>query len=178
MWAAIEKRSYQHDPWVAIFLEMVKSAANLPPYHHLTAARRRALAREIERTSRQLARQLKENYLDVHLIYSPGKIFHGFFIYENFGESNRARIDEAGTEKVAVSKIVSVTGQRAKELITTEPIRGKAGENARAIRFVRILADQVKGYYRQPLLHVVMTATNSIFCTSYNEGDIQNLLTR
>lgn len=178
MWSAIQKRSDRQDPWASIFLGFVKEAAELPPYHYLTASRRRALAGEIERTSRQLARQLKEYQLDCNLIYSGGKIFHGFYIYEDFGESNRARIDDAETERVATSAIVLKAGKRAKEKIIGEPATGKAGKNARAIRFARMLSDRLDRYYEQPLLAVVKTATNSIFGTNYTEGDIQNLRSR
>jgi hypothetical protein len=178
MWRAIERRSEERDPWVAIFLGFVKGAAELPPYHYLKRSERLELVAQIMGTAGLLARLLEENQLDCHLIHSSGHIFNGFYFYEGFGESNRARIDADGAQKAPASRVIKMVASRAKEKISNEPVRGKVGRNVRAIRFVRMIAARFTGYYGQPLLPVIRAAVNTIFDTDYSEGDIQNLLTR
>ncbi len=49
----------------------------------------------------------ERNGLDGHLIHTDGAIFNGFYIYEDFEEANRARIDAAGNKKLKISKFLN-----------------------------------------------------------------------
>ena len=178
MWRAIERRSRQDDPWVGIFLGFVKEAVELPGYHYSNRAERLKLSQQIADTARQLSDLLKQNQLDCHLIHLSGLNFNGFYIYEEFGESNRARMDASEIQKLPVSQIIHMAVERARERIKAEPVRGKGGRNARPIRFVRHLAASLERYYGQPLVAAVGTAANTIYGTDYSPGDIQNLLSR
>lgn len=180
MWRTLEKRSIQDGDslWVWAFLEAATDARNLPPYHHMSAMERRKLAKVITDSASKLARMLVANELDAHLIHSDGKMFNGFYFYEEFGESNRARIDDAGTNKVKVSELIESIAKRATTKIADEPLRGKSGTRARAIRFARLIARRNLRWYREPLNAVTAAAVNALFDTSYEESDIRKLLSR
>ncbi len=177
MWRAIERRSESRDPWVWIFLSHLLVASRLPPYQYLSAEDRRDLSSNIVRLSNRLVRLIEKNELDLTLIFGTGVNFPGFRFYEDFGEINQAQIDAAEKEKLSVCRLIREVATRATEKIK-EPVRGKAGNNVRVIRFVRSLADSNRGYYNAPLLLVVATAANALFGTEYSESDVSNLLTR
>lgn len=183
MWLALEKREEKRevlddDLWVWGFLEAAAAASNLPPYHYLPVRGRRKLTKTIASLATRLAKILEANELDAHLIHSDGKMFNGFYLYEDFGESNQARIDEAGTNELKLSVLIQEIAERVQEKITEEPVRGKSGKNVRAIRFVRLIANRNKRMYGAPLNGVTATAANAIFGTSYGESDIRKLLSR
>ena len=179
MWQALESRRHPDDQdWVWAFLRQAADACNLPPYHYKSAADRRDLSNEITDLACRLARALRVNGLDAHLVQNEGKLFSGFFFYEDFGDSNRASIDTGGTSKLEVSVLVERIAERAQKKIADEPIPGKAGPNAHAIRFIRIIAARNKRWYGKPLNAVTATAANAIFGTTYQESDIHNLLNR
>jgi hypothetical protein len=179
MWRALEKREVRdNDPWVWGFLEASADAANLPPYHYVSANERRKLIKTITSLATSFAGMLETNRLDAHLIHSDGKIFNGYFFYEDFGEPNQARIDADGTNKLKVSVLIKSIADRAEKRITEEPPRGKTGTNVRAIRFVRVIAKRNFVIYREPLNAVTAAAANAIFGTSYGESDIRKLLSR
>jgi hypothetical protein len=179
MWKALEKRRCGADDfWVWGFLRAAANASNLPPYHYMTAQDRRDLSDKILGLAKDLVRALEVNGLDAHLVHNDGKIFNGYFLYEDFGESNRTRFDIAGASKLKASELISRMAERSKEKINEEPIPGKNGPNARAIRFVRLIAARNKRNFDQPLNAVTAAAANAVFGTSYAASDIKKLLSR
>lgn len=181
MWRTLEGLKDPDEPpviWVWNFLHASFDASNLPPYHYKSKADRIELADTIEKLATRLARALEVNGLDAHLIHNNGKIFNGFFLYEDFGDSNRASIDADGVNKLKVSALIKGIAERAKQKISDEPMPGKSGANVKAIRFIRKIAAQNKRSYRKVLNAVTATAANAIFGTHYAEGDITNLLAR
>jgi hypothetical protein len=180
MWRALERRNKDdpHDLWVQWFISEAADAKELPPFHLLPASQRRELAKKIGTISVQLADLIERNELVEHLIFGTGRMFPGFMFYEDFGESNRARIDDAGDAKLATSRLIREIGARARQRIIDEPKPGKAGRNHRAILFMRQLAARNNLRYGKPLLAVVATATNTLFDTQYDQSDVQNLMTR
>lgn len=179
MWKSLERRKIGEDAlWVWGFLETALMASTLPPYHYITALDRQDLSYRIKNLSRELSRTLKANGLDVHIIFNEGKIFNGFYVFEDFGESNRVRIKAAGKKKVQVSDLLKYVSERCCKVIEEEPLPGKAGKNAKAIRFIRIMAKRNSWLYKTPLNKVIATAANSIFETLYSASDIRKLLSR
>ena len=179
MWRTLEKReTIDDDLWVWSFLEAAEVASDLPPYHYLAAGERRKLAQTVSRLASRLAGVLETQGLDTQLVHNDGKLFNGFFFYEDFGDSNRARIDAGGTNKVKMSALIKGTAERANQKIMEEPLRGKAGRNVRAIRFVRLIVKRNLSLYREPLNAVVAAAANAMFRTSYGESDVRKLLSR
>lgn len=179
MWQTLEKRnSHNDDLWVWAFLETARDASALPPYHYKSLKDRTDLSARIATLATNLVRALKANDLDGHLIRSDGKIFNGFFLYEDFSESNQWRIDNDGTDKLEVTLLIDRIAERAKQKIDDEPMPGKVGGNVKAIRFVRIVAKRNQRWYGETLNTVVATATNAMFGASYTASDISNLLSR
>lgn len=166
------------DLWVSAFLEAAHNASNLPSYHYISQRERDELSDQITKVSNQLIRLLKINDLDPHIIFNEGKIFNGFFLFEDFGWSNRARIEESGTPKLKVSQLINRIAERSREKIAEEPLPGKASRNAMAIRFIRLLADRNIYRFDMPLNKVVATAANVLFDTQYTASDIRKLLSR
>ncbi|MDA1029757.1 MAG: hypothetical protein O3B41_11995 [Bacteroidetes bacterium] len=170
--------SIEERMWVWIFLEHAAEASKLPPFHYLPVKQRKALSSKITTLANQLAWELEHNQLDGHLIFSDGTVFNGFYLYEDFGESNQQRIDETQTQKLKVSELIQRTAKRAVGKIIDEPMSGKSGKNVRAIHFIRLMAGHNKFMYWKPLHAVTATAANTIFGTSYEVADITKLLTR
>jgi hypothetical protein len=179
MWRTLEKRKVgEDDLWVWSFLRNAADASNLPPFHYINAKERRKLSSRITTLANQLARELEQNELDVQLVYSEGKTFNGFFLYEDFGESNQARIDADKKKKLKVSLLIQKIAERAEQRIAHEPTPGKTSANVRAIRFIRIISAYNKRRHGKPLSAATATAANAIFDTSYQESDIAKLLNR
>ena len=181
MWRELERLKCIDDPppiWVWHFLRASFDASNLPPYHYKSKAERRDLVKNITTSADCLVRTIKANGLDVSLIHNDGKLFNGFFFYEDFGESNRASIDADKVNKLRVSELIESFATRAKAEIEEEPMPGKKGANVMAIRFVRMIGKNNQRMYGKPLNTVTATATNAIFATSYTPSDISNLLKR
>lgn len=93
-------------------------------------------------------------------------------------QSNQAAIDADGVDKLKVSVLIGKISKRARRKISEEPMPGKAGMNARAVRFVRIVATRNQQLGGEPLNMATAAAANAIFGTSYRESDIRNLLNR
>ena len=128
MWRSLERKGSQEDNlWVWAFLRSAAAANNLPPYHYVSAEGRRKLSKSIVDLASNLAGLLEDNELDAHLVYINGRIFNGYYTYEDFGESNRAQMDAAGDPKLKFSKLLAGIAKRSKEKIANEPIAGKAG---------------------------------------------------
>jgi len=180
MWKSLERRRgiNKDDFWVWSFLGSALRASTLPPYHYMSLKDRNELSDRIDRLSRELSRTLKANGLDVHMIYTDGTTFNGFYIFEDFGETNQERIEAAGTEKLRVSEHLKFIAERSRNILAEEPLPGKAGKNVKAIRFIRIMAKTNCQLYGTPLNNVLMAAANSIFETQYSESDIRKLLSR
>jgi hypothetical protein len=181
MWRAYERQKHPDDPpgvWVWQFLRLAKDASSLPTFHYKSVKERHELEKTIKDLATRLARKLEANGLDAHLIHNDGKMFNGFFVYEDFGDSNRARIDARGVNKPKLSELVRGIAERARKKITEEPMPGKAGSNVEAIRFVRMVAKSNRRLYGKPLNAPTAVATNAIFGTSYRASDIPNLLSR
>lgn len=180
MWRSLERRSADRGDalWVWDFLEVVRYASDLPPFHYMPAKERRTLASSIGSLAEQLAQLLEDNQLDVQLVHNDGKIFNGFFFYEDFSRTNQASFDNDCANKLKCSVLIRAVAERAKRTIKEEPIHGKAGSNARALRFVRLIAARNERMFGEPLNAVVATAANALFGTCYQESDIRNLRNR
>jgi hypothetical protein len=181
MWRSLqskEKKSNKYDFWIENFLEDVQDANSLPTFHYLNKQSRKKLISNIKQLTKEFADILKINDLDFNLIHADGKIFNGFYIYEDFGESNKARIDADDKQKLLISNLIEKIADRTVFKIDNEPQKGKSGKNVKAIRQVRILAIRNIRKYGSPLLTVLATSTNIINGTSYNESDIRKLLSR
>jgi len=176
MWKAIEKRSdIVDDFWVWRFLEDVENAARLPRYHYKSKAERVELVSDINKLSRKLLLKLESNDLDVHLLYNPGAMFEGFYIYEDFDANHQAQINEIAINKIELTTLLNEINERSRRKVLEEPLAGKAGKNNRAIRFMRNMAIRNRKLYGQPLNKVIMSATNALFETNYFESDIAQL---
>lgn len=179
MWKSLERRREDPDDlWVWSFLTTASNASVLPPYHYMTAVDRNELSDRIQNLSKELSRTLKAYELEFQIIQNDGKIFDGFFIFEDFGESNQQRIESANTKKLPVLKILEGIAERTKRIIAEEPLHGKAGKNVKAVRFIRIMASRNHILYGTPLNKVIATAANFIFDTNYSSSDIRKLLSR
>lgn len=179
MWKSLESRKIGEDShWVWGFLRSVEYAMDLPKFHNMSKRERRKLSEKLEKYSKSLCTLLMTNTLDGHLIYSDGKIFNGFYIYENFGEANKARIDLDGTKKLNITSFLEWYVKDCQKRIEDEPLPGKSGKNAPAIRFIRTLVDRNILLYKKPLNGVLATAANAIYETSYDESDIAKILNR
>mgnify|MGYP000435633241 CR=1 FL=1 len=173
MWKAIEKRSDTVDDlWVWGFLEAVEKAARLPRYHYKSKAERGELVSDINKLSRKFLLKLESNDLDVHLLYNPGAMFEGFYIYEDFDANHQAQINEIAVNKIELTTLLNEISERSRRKVLEEPLAGKAGKNNRAIRFIRNMAIRNRKLYDQPLNKVIMSATNALFDTNYTEIDI------
>jgi hypothetical protein len=179
MWESLGRRRVnQDDLWVWHFLRSALRASALPRYHYMPLRDRNELSDRIDRLSKELSQALKTNDLDFHIIHTDGKIFNGFYAFEDFGVSNQERIEADGTNKLQISKLLKSVAERSKNIIAEEPLPGKAGINVKAIRFIRLMAKFNLNFYKTPLNMVLSTATNSIFGTNYTESDIRKLLSR
>ena len=126
MWKSLERRKIDNDDlWVWGFLGAASRASVLPPYHYMSLNDRNELSDRIDRLSKELSRALKANDLDVHIIFTDGKIFNGFYCFEDFGESNQHRIEADGTKKLQVSNLLKNVAERSKNIIAEEPLAGK-----------------------------------------------------
>ncbi|MDA1277986.1 MAG: hypothetical protein O2960_28660 [Verrucomicrobia bacterium] len=181
MWQTLERRRNLNDPWniwIDIFLSTAREASRLPPFHYKSAKDKRELAKRIETRAKTLSRALRVNGLDEHLIFGTGKMFPGFMFYEDFGWSNRARFDASGEPKLEISRLLDEVAKRIPKRIAAEPIRGKAGKNARAVRFARIVSEHNKVMFGSPLNAVVAAAANAIYGARYTAVDIRKLMAR
>ena len=180
MWKSLERRRgiNKDDFWVWSFLGAALKASKLPPYHYMPLRDRNELSNQIDLLSKKLSQALKANDLDVHWIFTDGTTFNGFYIFEDFGETNQERIEAAGTLKLRVSEQLKFIAERSRNILAEQPLPGKAGKNVKAIRFIRIMAKLLCQLYGTPLNSVLMAAANSIFETQYSESDIHKLLSR
>jgi len=162
--------------WVWSFLSDAEEARTLPRFHYKNKADRTDLSDKIGKHAKALVRLLKNNDLDAHIISGQSHIFNGFHLYEDFGESNRVRIDDAGTNKLKCTDLIAAIAERAETKIKTEPQQGKIGKTARAVHFVRKMGESNLFRYGTALNEVIATATNTLFETSHNESTISELL--
>jgi hypothetical protein len=179
MWQTLERQASGDDElWVWGFLGLASKASSMPVYHHMPARKRRELSAKISRLATELASTLDVNELDVHLTCIKGINFHGFYFFEDFGLSNQEGIKAAGDPKLKATTAITRIAARAAQQIADEPIKGKSGTNAAAIRFVRWIAARNQRHYGRPLNQATAIATNAIYGTSYEESDIRKLLSR
>ena len=179
MWETLEKHEDGSDDlWVWAFLQAASNSKDLPAFHFKKDKDRKELSEEITSLAKRLATKLEVNGLDAHLFHNNGKMFNGFFLYEDFGETNRESIDNDGIEKLKISELLISFATRTREIIKNEPMSGKIGKNADAIRFARLISKRNIFLYDKSLNNVVAAATNALFGTNYRGGDISNLLNR
>ena len=179
MWKTLEKHEADSDdPWVWIFLEAVSNSKELPRFHFKTPTERKELSDKITNLANSLSTTLKDNGLDAHIIHNNGKMFNGFFFYEDFGESNQASIDADGVNKLKMTELLESFSERTQERIGEEPIPGKSGKNEAAIRFIRLIAERNMWRYQTPLNKVIAVTVNALFETNYSEGHIAGLRNR
>lgn len=150
MWLTLENRSNnpEDDLWVWSFLRSAEAAYNLPSFHNKNALGRKELSDSILKLTRELSSELTRNDLDCHFVSLDGVLFNGFYIYEDFGDSNRERIDDKSIKKMKFSDLLKFVAERSKKKIDDEPIPGKSGKNANAIRFARLIVDRNYQLYR------------------------------
>jgi hypothetical protein len=179
MWATLENYSTTYDDlWVWGCLHRVKDCLFLPRYHNLNKRDRKELISDIQSISKKLVEKLCTNNLDATVIHSNGTLFNGFFLYEDFGESNQWQIDNSKTDKLLVSYLITRIAERATEKINQEPLSGKIGKNSEAIRFIRMMVILHQRIYKMPLNKVVVCFVNALFGTMYSESDVSNLINR
>ena len=181
MWRTLERLKHPNEPppiWVWNFLGDAFDASTLPPYHYKSKAERRELIEIIRNSSVALANTLTVNELDLHLVKGDGYLFNGYFAYEDFGDSNRKRIDIQGDLKLKMSYAITQTAERAIQKITDEPMPGNVGVNVRAVRFIRIIAANNTRRHGEAFNTLTAAAANAIFETNYTPSDVTNLLAR
>jgi hypothetical protein len=180
MWKTLERRNIDDgdELWVWVFLKQALMASTLPPYHYVSGSERKSLSFQIENLSEELSWTLRANGLDFHIVYNEGTMFNGFYFFEDFSESNQARFEDSGRQKLRASEFLNYLAERCCEIIEEEPLPGKSGKNVKAIRFIRIMAKKNRRFYSTPLNKVIATAANSIFETQYSASDIRKLLSR
>ena len=179
MWATLENHSTTYDDqWVWGCLYRVRDCLFLPRYHNLNKRDRKELISDIQSISKKLVEKLCTNNLDATVIHSNGTLFNGFFLYEDFGESNQWQIDNSKADKLLVSYLITRIAERATEKINQEPLSGKIGKNYQAIRFIRMMISQHQLLYKMPLNKVVVSCVNALFGTMYSESDVSNLINR
>ena len=183
MWETVFKHCRNEDWeldyfWVYGFLSNVCDSSKMPDYYYISNAERKKLVEKIERYSKQLLNLYKLNDLDINIVHLDGMIFNGFYVYEDFGESNQARIDQDNDNKMPISKAINAGVSYSKERILEANTTGKAGKNVKAIRFIRNLAERNAALYEKPLYNVIATATFALYGIEYNESDISNILRR
>lgn len=179
MWKAIERRGDPDDDlWVWSFLGSALYASDLPPYHYMSLKDRKELSDQITALSKKLARLLTVNDLDAQLVSIDGKLFNGFYFFEDFSEKNQRTINEEKMLKVKISDVLYDTVDRAQRKIKEEPLPGKSGRNVKPIRFIRLMAQRNYRLYGTPLNEVIAISANRLFDTAYQESDICKLLSR
>lgn len=180
MWKSLEKRKpslSNDDLWVYAFLEAAKNSHDIPSFCLLSKKDRDDLNESVKSLN-SVARKLVSSELDMHLVHCRGTLFNGLYFFEDFGLKNQHQIDEAGDEKVLISRLLNALSDRLIKRLEEEPQGGKVGRNAHAIRFARALAGRFQIYYGETLLAVIATATNAMFQMEYTESDIRKLLSR
>lgn len=180
MWLSLQKAEeakgipYDHS-WVQRFISAVFVSSKLPPYYYKNNQENTELIDEIKSLTQTLSRKLSSNELSYHLIYSDGKIFNGFYCFEDFEESNRSRINDVGNKKIDFITILQMIHEVAEREILQSKTTGKSGSNIRAIRFIRALSEYINKAYDKPLNEVISTATYAIYGIERSAGDICNL---
>ena len=179
MWRAFGKRANTEDDlWVWVTVHLMHNAMNLPPFHYKPKKDRDALVQKLTKAGAALIDILKENDLDLNIVYNDGKIFNGFFPYEGFSPFNQQEIDKSGRKKLLTSNVIREVTQNAINRIEDEPLPGKTGKNAAAIRFVRQIVKLNEKRFGFSLYIATAVATNTLFNTAYEESDIRNLVSR
>jgi hypothetical protein len=162
----------------------------------------------LEDLTKELKRLYSKHQLDEHLVYNHDAVLTGFFNYEGLAELERSQVDTCvynrcpnrgchhnqckfeeceskpcprgggGHQKIAFTEILELFRNRAIENIDGVRKEGKAGENARYTRFIRILADHNKLHYGQPLNEVIRVALFAVYEVDRSTSTISGLLTR
>lgn len=185
MWKTLERRSSalanaESDDglWVAAFLAAVTAASSPPRYQTASTADRKDLANRLRSLRNEMEKLLDVYELDFHIVQLNGKTFNGLYVFEDFGDANRARIRGAGDQLMPASELMAnMIGRCIDQVEQVKP--AKQGSNALAIRFIRDLAERNKRAYEGEVLNaVIATAANAIYGTDYVESDVRNLLNR
>ena len=180
MWKTIENHSdTSYDSlWVNCFIDSAFRALSLPEYFYIKEVDRKELVKKINRLTTDLNKLYKAYDLECNFVHINGKIFNGFYLYENFGETNQGRMTNDGINKLASSDALKAVSDYALERINEAAKRGKSGKNVKAIRFIRILSESNKMRFNKPLNFVLATAAHAFFDIEYSESDISNILNR
>ncbi|OOY49048.1 hypothetical protein BOV94_12655 [Solemya velum gill symbiont] len=179
MWQSFERRhsNTNYDSlWVIVVFGRFEEALELPAFYYKSSKERAELVSEINRTANRLAVLLKENDLDANLIYIPSGNFKGFFVYEDFSDSNQWWIDRDKTDRALISVILKNIAERSKREVKAVEVKANKTKNMPAILFARSLASRNYSSYGKVLNASVATATNALFDTKYDESGIKNLL--
>lgn len=187
MWQRIFRESRKkYEPydnlWVIAFIGQAHAAASMRPYHYQSKRERQELIAKIAKHINQLSRTLSNNGLDLHIIHSTGKIFNGFMFYEGFGESNRAKINASGIQKLPITTFLNEVESKTREIIGSAELKSytvpKAGKGSPAVWFIREMAIYTRRTFETPLNAVLADAANALYGTHYSESDIAQLLGR
>jgi len=97
LWASIARVAENTEPsartaFVYWYLADVRRLAQPPRYTTLPVRERKLLSRRMHDASEVLAEAFRSYDLDSTVVWGTGKLFHGYSIVEDFGESNQARI--------------------------------------------------------------------------------------
>jgi hypothetical protein len=194
--------------WVVWFVNLVTEAMCLPPYHYKNKQERQELIDSLEDLTKKLKRLYSTHQLDEHLVYNHDAVLTGFFIYEGLPELEQKQVDACvynrcpnrechhnhcqfeecetkpcpegggGHQKIAFTEVLELFRKRTIENIDGVSKEGKAGENARYTRFIRILADHNQLHYEKPLYEVIKVALFAVYEVDRSISTISGLLTR
>lgn len=179
MWHTLAARQTGNDYiWVWSFLRTCHDGYSLPQYRHRSMEERRNTSAKIRQLATDLADAIEEAELDVHFVRADGTTFNGFYVYEDFSDSNQARIDDEGRPMLKATRAIRAIGERAAKELLIEPHPGKSGQNASAIRFIRIVVDNSENLYGERLREVAATSAKVLYGTSFSGQDVTNLLNR
>lgn len=179
MWKSLESISASKDDtiWVHAFLGNVEDAQSLPPYYYENKKYRDNLLETVNKHTDALINVIEKEKLEAHLYYDTSIMFGpGYYCYEDLSDSSRRDIDDTGVLKIAFSRFLDGIRDRISMEVNKAQDGTKASKNIEAIRFVRILSEQLKRKYKKPLLSVIATATNVLYESDYSKSDISPLI--
>lgn len=180
MWRTLyrgEEQDYD-ELYVYAFLGQCHDAMKLPRYRYLTQKERFEVGKKINALASELSTTLIEYELQSHIVAAHGKMFHGFYFYEDLSESNQFRADQSNDPKASDTNLLEAIASRARRQLSEVRLHGKQGKGQRAILFIRSLNSSLVEYRHAQLHEVVATAANALFGTQYTKGDISNLMNR
>lgn len=169
-----------HQSWILRFIDDVFDAKNPPKHSFLSAKEREELIQRIREHTKAL-KQIHTSYdLDDDIISNDGQFFYGFQPHDGgfigFGKEGNKDAKPRAPSKVLITETLDFFEDRAIEKIQTAARRGKSGKGTDATKFIREMGERNEDRYRDPLLDVIQTLTNTIYRTSYDIKSIRSAL--